>query len=89
MEATCPRKDRDELYALSDMKLISGYGTHAAGYIVAPNERDVEQLPLAQIAGSPGLVTAYGKKDVEQLGFPSSTCSGSQGPHRDRDHWRS
>ena len=26
------------LHRLAEMKLFSGYGTHAAGYIVAPNE---------------------------------------------------
>jgi len=64
-----PRKDRDELLALSDLKLYSGYGTHAAGYIVAPSEKVVSELPLAYIASSKKLVTAYGKKDVEILGF--------------------
>jgi DNA polymerase III subunit alpha len=64
-----PRSDRDELVKLSDLKLISGYGTHAAGYIVAPDASTISQLPMAWIASSKKLVTAYGKKDVELLGF--------------------
>lgn len=64
-----PKKDREELLALSDLKLYSGYGTHAAGYIVAPSEKVVSDLPLAFIASSKKMVTAYGKKDVEILGF--------------------
>jgi len=64
-----PAEDKRMLYQLAEMKLVSGYGTHAAGYIVAPNEESVSQLPLAYIASSKKLVTAYGKKDVEQLGF--------------------
>ena len=64
-----PKADKDMLYSLAGMKLISGYGTHAAGYIVAPDEESVRQLPLAMIPSSKKLVTAYGKKDVEKLGF--------------------
>jgi DNA polymerase-3 subunit alpha len=64
-----PRADRDELLALADLELLSGYGRHAAGYIVAPNEDLVSQLPMAWIASSKKLVTAYGKKHVELLGF--------------------
>lgn len=64
-----PEHDKKMLYALADMKLISGNGKHAAGYIVAPNEAVLSQLPLTYIASSKTLVTAYGKKDVELLGF--------------------
>lgn len=64
-----PKADRDMLHELADRKLISGYGKHAAGYIVAPNKASLDQLPLAYIASSGSLVTAYGKKDVEILGF--------------------
>lgn len=64
-----PRKDKDMLYALSDRKLISGYGRHAAGLILAPNDQVLDDLPLAWIASSRQMVTAYGKKDVEALGY--------------------
>ena len=64
-----PKEETEVLYKLGDMKLIAGYGKHAAGYIVAPNREVLDQLPLAYIASSGSLVTAYGKKDVEKLGF--------------------
>lgn len=64
-----PRADKDLLMNLGGRKLISGYGTHAAGYIVAPTEEVVRELPLAYIASSKKFVTAYGKKDVEKLGY--------------------
>lgn len=73
-----PEADRKMLYRLGEMKLISGYGTHATGYIVAPTEESVAQLPLAYIASSKKLVTAYGKKDVETLGFLKLDLIGSR-----------
>lgn len=73
-----PEEDKSMLYRLADLQLLSGYGTHAAGYIVAPDEESVSQLPLAYIASSKRLVTAYGKKDVEQLGFLKLDLLGSR-----------
>lgn len=73
-----PEEDKSMLYRLADLSLLSGYGTHAAGYIVAPDEDSVSQLPLAYIASSKKLVTAYGKKDVEQLGFLKLDLLGSR-----------
>ena len=73
-----PKATKDVLYKLGDMRLISGHGTHAAGYIVAPSEESVAQLPLAYIASSKKLVTAYGKKDVETLGFLKLDLLGSR-----------
>ncbi len=64
-----PREDQKMLKQLGGMKLISGPGTHAAGYIVAPDEAEVAQLPLTWMAGRSAMVTSYGKKDVEALGF--------------------
>lgn len=64
-----PQHDKELLLKLSAMKLFSGYGRHAAGYIVAPNQAVLEQLPRAYISSSDTFVTAYGKKDVEILGF--------------------
>lgn len=61
--------DRKVLMELSDLKLMSGFGTHAAGYIVAPNTTVLDQLPKAWIPSSKKMVTAYDKKSVEALGF--------------------
>lgn len=64
-----PEEDKRMLYSLSDRKLISGYGRHAAGYIVAPNRQVLNRIPLAYISSSKKFVTAYGKKDIELLGY--------------------
>jgi DNA polymerase-3 subunit alpha len=64
-----PAEDKRLLNDLSKRKLYSGYGTHAAGFIVAPDDAALDQLPLAWIASSKKFVTAYGKKPVEKLGF--------------------
>jgi DNA polymerase-3 subunit alpha len=73
-----PKADRDMLYKISELKLYSGYGKHAAGYIVAPNETVLAQLPMAYIASSESFITAYGKKDVERLGFVKLDLLGSR-----------
>lgn len=64
-----PAEDKKMLHSLSDRKLISGYGKHAAGYIVAPNQEVLDRIPLAYIASSKSMVTAFGKKDVELMGY--------------------
>lgn len=64
-----PLEDKQMLYSLSDRKLFSGYGRHAAGYIVAPNRQVLDDIPLAYIASSKKMVTAYGKKDIELMGY--------------------
>lgn len=67
--AEIPRQDQRVLQDLGNMKLISQAGTHAAGYIVSPDERAARQLPLTWIASRKAFVTAYAMKDVETLGF--------------------
>lgn len=67
--ADIPKEGQQLLRDLGALKLISGPGTHAAGYIVAPDEAAVAELPLTWMPGRGALVTAYGKKDVEALGF--------------------
>lgn len=64
-----PKEDWELLDRLAKMKLISGSGTHAAGYIVAPDPGAVAQLPLTWMTNRKAYVTSYGKKDVEALGF--------------------
>jgi DNA polymerase-3 subunit alpha len=64
-----PEEDKKLLHQLSDRKLVSGYGKHPAGYIVAPDEASLADLPLAYIASSKTFIGAYGKDDVEDLGF--------------------
>lgn len=73
-----PKDERDTLIRLHDRKLYAGYGTHAAGYIVAPNEAVIAQLPKAYIASSKKAITAYGKEDVEILGFTKLDLLGAR-----------
>lgn len=72
-----PETDRVLLRDLATRKLISGPGTHAAGYIVAPDEVSIAELPLNWIASRGAMVTAYGKKDVEACGFVKLDLLGS------------
>lgn len=64
-----PLADRRMLSDLADRELISGYGKHASGFVVAPDEAAVANLPMAYIASSKTHITALGMKDVEQLGL--------------------
>lgn len=64
-----PAEEKDMLHELSRRGLMAGYGKHASGYVVAPNEASLASLPLAYIASSKTLITAYSKKDVEALGL--------------------
>ena len=73
-----PPEDRRMLSDLSARKLISGPGTHAAGYIVAPDYDSIAQIPLSWMANRKAFVTAYGKKDVEAAGFVKIDLLGSR-----------
>ena len=73
-----PDDDRKMLMQLSGRGLISGPGTHAAGFIVAPDEASVAEIPLAWMANRNAFVTAYGKKDIEALGFTKLDLLGSR-----------
>lgn len=66
-----PESDRVMLKRLSDRKLISGYGTHPAGLILAPDAATIADLPMTHVGSGKKahLVTSYGKDDVEDLGF--------------------
>jgi DNA polymerase-3 subunit alpha len=64
-----PEDHKRALEALGKLELFSGYGKHAAGYVVAPDPATLSQLPLSYIASSSSEISAYYKKDVERLGF--------------------
>jgi DNA polymerase-3 subunit alpha len=64
-----PATDQKILSELGAMELVSQAGTHAAGYIVSPDEQAAKQLPLTWIASRKAMVTSYAMKDVEALGF--------------------
>ena len=73
-----PAKDRALLNELGKLKLVSGYGSNASGFVVAPTDTDARRLPLAYISSSAKFVTAYGKKDVEKMGFLKLDLLGSR-----------
>lgn len=64
-----PRREREQLEALASMRLLSGYGTHPAGWAIAPDKATLEQLPLVYQPNSKIFITAYDKDDVEDAGF--------------------
>lgn len=64
-----PVGDRVMLKRLADMKLISSFGAHPGGYVIAPDEVTLAQLPMSYISSSKTFITSYSKKDVERLGF--------------------
>jgi DNA polymerase-3 subunit alpha len=64
-----PDADRADLDQLGRLGLMSGLSKHAAGYIMAPDEQSLADLPLAYIASSDNFVTSYDMHDIHQLGL--------------------
>jgi DNA polymerase-3 subunit alpha len=64
-----PPEDQAMLKGLSDYKLYVSHGTHAAGYLVSPDEAIAKTVPMTWIASSKKFVTTFAMKDVEALGF--------------------
>ena len=63
-------QQRNQMTALSDLELYSGYGIHAAGLVVATDSKTIESMaPLMWVANSKTLVTQYDGKDVEKIGL--------------------
>lgn len=58
----------DALSAVASHKPYLGYGVHAAGLLITPDEESAACIPLQYVASSKTMVTAYGKKDVERMG---------------------
>lgn len=62
--------ERKELDDLSQMKLYSGYGVHAAGLVVTNTRDELESLvPLMYVASSKTFVSQYDMGDVEKIGL--------------------
>lgn len=76
-----PDEDWAKLRRLSDLKLIKQTGTHAAGFLVAPSQADLDSLPQARIDSTGNLVTAYDKDDLEPFGYPKIDLLGSKTLH--------
>lgn len=63
-------EEREELLALSEMNLCSGYGVHAAGIILCHSRTELEtQVPLMYVASSRTFVSQYDMADVESIGL--------------------
>lgn len=68
--ADVPESDKEALFRISDLKPFSGYGTHAAGVVVATSHADIDTLvPTMKVASSDTTVTQYEMDDIEALGL--------------------
>jgi DNA polymerase III subunit alpha len=75
-----PLNHRRALFALADMKLIKGFGTHPAGLIVSPDAALISQLPMTRLGSAKNahLITSFDKNDVEDMGFIKLDLLGSR-----------
>jgi DNA polymerase-3 subunit alpha len=64
-----PKKEMNELIALSNKQTYGSYGVHAAGLLVTPDIASAEVVPLMHVSSSDTMVTAFDKDDVEKLGL--------------------
>ncbi|CAB4194587.1 PHP domain containing protein [uncultured Caudovirales phage] len=64
-----PPKEWAQLQALAEKKALLGYGVHAAGLLVTPDEYTAGVVPMQYVASSKTMVTMFGKEDVEALGL--------------------
>lgn len=68
--ADVPDEDKRQLRILSDKRVFSSYGTHAAGLVVTTTRDEFEKLiPTMKVASSKTFVTQYEMGDVETLGL--------------------
>ena len=58
-----------QLKLLADQKAYLGYGVHAAGMLVAPDEASASAVPLQYVSSSKTMVTSFDKDDIERLGL--------------------
>ena len=84
-----PKADKEMLFALSDRKLISGYGRHAAGYIVAPNQQVLDQLPTGLHPGQQVPGHRVRQEGRRAAGLPQARPARAAHRHRGRGSWRS
>lgn len=66
---TVPQDVRWELDKLERLGPLRGWSTGAAGVLAVPSEEDLRPVPMAWIASSATMVTAFEKKDIESLGL--------------------
>lgn len=64
-----PDEDYAAMRALAAHEPLISYGVHAAGLVVAPDERAMGALPMQWVASSGTMVSSFDKNDVEALGL--------------------
>jgi DNA polymerase III subunit alpha len=71
LEADGPIPDEEwaKLQGIAQFEPYSGYGVHAAGLMIAPDEAALGQIPIQYVASSKTFVTGYDKDDVEAMGM--------------------
>jgi len=62
-------KMKENLMDLSVKEAFSGYGTHAAGLLVTPDEHVAGVVPLLHVVSSEAMVSSFDKDDIETLGL--------------------
>lgn len=63
-------EERTQLFALSDLELVSGYGVHAGGLIVCRSAEELARyVPTMYIASSKTTVSQYDMDDIESIGL--------------------
>lgn len=71
VDADIPISDEewDKLKGIAQFEPLSGYGVHAAGLMIAPDDAALGQIPIQYVASSKTFVTGYDKDDVEAMGM--------------------
>lgn len=64
-----PPADFQRLKELAEFKPLSGYGVHAAGLLITPDQKTMDSVPLQRTNSNRPFATAYDKDDVEALGL--------------------
>lgn len=62
-------EDWIKLKGIAQFEPLNSVGVHAAGLVIAPDEKALGQIPLQYVASSKTFVTAYDKDDVEAMGM--------------------
>ncbi len=76
------------LQKLSDMEVFNGYGVHAAGILIIPDEAAGGAVPLQYVASSKTMVTGYDMNDIEAFGMVKLDLLGLRTITALADCWR-
>lgn len=67
--APIPDDEWLELTDLASFKAYNGYGVHAGGVLIAPDEQSISGVPLQWVASSETMITGLDMNDVEAMGL--------------------